>query len=188
LEDTLLSQFDARQHAFYTTSAAVQFKLSRETVSKNGGSRSQWRLLVEAASGSDRKYDWEKKVSVCFSPQDISVFLLGFREAFAGNDAKTEKPRRYAIFHDPGKNKDTEGQVQKTIGIKKGEKYGHFLVFYQKMATPEGPREQTISIPLSDSQMIELELLLQAAFPLLIGYYNEPAVIVPSAVPAATKD
>lgn len=166
------------QYDLYSKSAACQWRLQK--LQDNIGDdkvKAGYHLFVEAANakpGEDKPpihYDWDNKVSLKISLTDLGVFLNGFRLGF---DPAKNGGKEFELFHDPGKGSSTSGEKTKSMGIRKGQQYGYQVYFRQteKKAGQED-KKTSIMVPVRDSDMMVLKLLLERAVVMLAGFNGE---------------
>jgi hypothetical protein len=178
-----------RQFPLYTKTGAAQFKLQKirdyMCDHRNDGQHTAdckytegWWLFVDAAKakdGSDRQYDWDKKIVLRLGLPDIGVFLNGFRMGFKGvNPRKPTEPMEFKIYHDPNKGSAGEGQISKGMSIAPGSSYGFIFNFNQSMKGSSGePEKRNVMVSVTDEQMIVLRVLLEQAACLIAGFYDD---------------
>lgn len=166
------------QYDLYSKSAACQFRLQKlEDAIGEDKSKVAYHLFVEAANakaGEDKPpihYDWDNKVSLKISLTDLGVFLNGFRLGF---DPAKNGGKDFELFHDPGKGGSTSGQKVKTMGMRKGQQYGYQVYFRQtEKVSGQEDKKVSIMVPVRDSDMMVLKLLLERSVVMLAGFHGE---------------
>jgi len=118
-------------------------------------------VFVEACSPKEKnQYDWDNKISMALTPDDMGKFLTAFRTG-----------REMKILHDPGAGSPRAGQIYKTIyfsspnGIM-AENGGGIFKFSQKGSDTE----RTHTIPASTSEIMVLMTLLTQAISGVLGW------------------
>jgi hypothetical protein len=166
-----------RQFDLYSKSAACQFKLQKiADPIDEGKTKEAYHVFVDASNakpGEDKPpihYDWNNKISLRLSLTDIGVFLNGIRLGF---DVAKNGGKEFELFHDPGKGSATNGQKTKVMGIRKGQQYGYQIYFRQKEKVNGEDKSTNVAVPIRDSDMAVLRVLLERAVIMLAGFHGE---------------
>ena len=118
---------------------------------KEGWKIREGAVFMEITSTKDKNiYDWENKIVLALSVNDIGKVLLGL---LTGDEVK--------IMHDPGAKSEAQGTVKKylTVTSPKGPAVG---VLFSATQTAGGDK-RTHTVPLSGDEVIVLRSLLQQA-------------------------
>jgi len=118
---------------------------------KDGWKEREGCVFVEITSTSaPNVYDWEKKIVMALSVNDISQVLFGLR---TGDEVK--------LTHDPGAKSDSQGQVQKYLNITspKGVLEGVMI----RASQTKGGETTSHTVPLKGHEVMALAELLKEA-------------------------
>lgn len=131
----------------------VQFDLTPKHQSK----KELGVVFLQAAPATNKNvYDWDNKITMALSMQDITTILGGLRDP----------NKAIELYHDRHKGTHMEGSVIKTLHMTRGQKGGFFLNLYMK----DQGKEQKISVPLSDADVSGLAILLRRALVRILGW------------------
>lgn len=130
---------------------------------ENGKLKDGWRIregavFLEITSTKDKNvYDWENKVTVALSVNDLGKVLLGLK---TGEDVK--------IMHDPGAKSERAGAVQKYVSITspKGTLEGCIV----SVSETSGENKKSHTVPLSGDELLVLATLVQSAISRSLGW------------------
>ncbi len=128
-----------------------------------GKMKEGWRIregavFMEITSTKEANvYDWENKVTVALSTNDLGKVLFGLR---TGNEVK--------LMHDPGAKSDRAGETTKTVNISspKGTAEGCMIHVSQKT----GEQVKSHTVPLSGDELLVLATLIQSAITKSLGW------------------
>ena len=136
-----------KKYIIYKKSAAFQFQLG---FGKRGGA-----VFLEAASAkAERLYDWENKIVFALSPKDIGMLLVGFKQGKA------------KIFHDPGAQTESQGNIVKTLFLQSASPGTWFLTLTEK----QGEAEKQFKVSVTSDEARVLSELLAYSLPQLLGW------------------
>lgn len=129
----------------------------------NGKMKEGWKIregavFLEITSTKDKNvYDWEQKVTVALSTNDLGKVLYGIK---LGTDVK--------LMHDPGAKSDRAGAVQKHVSITspKGTAEGCLI----SVSEVQGEQRKSHTVPLSGDELLVLGTLVQAAIARSLGW------------------
>lgn len=127
----------------------------REALDETGRKKEGWKeregaIFLEITStkeGQKNVYDWENKVIMALSVNDMGKVLLGLNKL-----GDTE------IMHDPNAKTQSAGQVKKWLNIKTSEQGALFRV-----SMSAGGEQRSHTVPLSPDEVVILRALLQRA-------------------------
>ncbi len=117
-------------------------------------------LFIELASATGPNvYDWENKVIMALSVEDLGKLIIGLRTG-----------ESVSLFHDPAMNTEFAGKKKKILSFSspKGVKEGGMLRLSENNELADGPKEHTV--PLSSSECLILGTLMQAAISRCLGW------------------
>ena len=124
-----------------------------------------WMSFAEALNGNsepprqgERRYDWEQKITLALSVEEITNLALAARRAAEG---KLGQP--LSLFHDPRKRKGGGGAA-KILSLSQSSS-GKSPAF---LAVKQG--ERRISVPLGYGDLFRLETLLPVVAAELLGW------------------
>jgi hypothetical protein len=129
----------------------------------NGRMKEGWKtrdgcVFMEITSTKEANvYDWENKVTIALSVNDLGKILLGLR---TGEDVK--------LMHDPGAKSESAGAVRKHLNISspKGTTAGCIV----SVSMIAGDQEKKHMVPLTGDELLVLATLVQAAIPRALGW------------------
>ena len=114
-------------------------------------------VLVELATPkTDKLYDWENKIKIALSIDDIGRVLSAFK-----TKSKIE------IFHDPNKGREGEGKISKKLIFSPGNKNGTF--FLQGWVSSAGNKHE-VKVSISENELVVLTLLFSNAVSTCLGW------------------
>ncbi len=125
---------------------------------KEGWKIREGAVFLEITSTKDKNvYDWENKVTVALSTNDLGKVLLGLK---TGNEVK--------LMHDPGAKSDKAGETTKNVNISSpnGTLEGCMIRVTQKT----GDQQKQHTVPLSGDELCVLVTLVQAAITRSLGW------------------
>lgn len=170
-----------RQWSLYKKGAAAQFKMAKlNDPIDNEKTLQGWHLFVDASkilpgteTQANRSYDWKNKITLHLGVPDLALFLNGIRMKFDPGPDK-DKPKKYELYHDPGKGGPNEGKVAKAMSISRGTSYGYMLSFREK----KGDVSNSFSLPITDEELVVLDILLRQALVLVTGFFDDGELLV----------
>lgn len=117
-------------------------------------------FLSAAPCTGNNIYDWDNKINIALSLNDISTILNTFRAPPApGTDGES-------IFHDKFKGSDREGQVMTKLSIQRTERGG----WRWGLGRKERGEWRYVNVPVSDGETIEIRALLERAVIRILGW------------------
>jgi hypothetical protein len=125
---------------------------------KEGWKIREGAVFLEITSTKEKNvYDWENKVTVALSTNDLGKVLFGLK---TGNEVK--------LLHDPGAKSEKAGEVTKTVNISSpnGTAEGCMVRVSQKT----GEVVKTHTVPLTGDEVLVLATLVQAAISRSLGW------------------
>lgn len=115
-------------------------------------------VFMEIASTKDKNvYDWENKVVMALSINDMGKVLLGL---VAGSEVK--------LMHDPNAKSDGAGQVKKHLSVTSPQGTAAGVIF--QAAEIKGETKKSHMVPLSGDEVLVLRQLLQTAIGRSLGW------------------
>ena len=136
---------------------AIQFDVTPKHRSK----REVGAVFIQMAKATGKnEYDWDNKITFACGLTDISKILETFR-----NPPLPDQPPAQ-IYHDPNAGTERKGESMKSLSISRGKKGGFFFSLLEKSSS----RENRISVPLSDGEVIVLRTLLEKACSSILGW------------------
>lgn len=159
----------------------LQFKIYKGIRGKNGVMKL---TLKKAYSGTKKdegcvfldmaeaigpnQYDWENKILISLSLNDISKLILYLTDPFS----KVFKDGKLSIYHDRNMGtKEKEGEDVKIFEASFSEDRGSFG-FQLSHATKTGAEKnkRSIFIPVSEDEALTIRMLLNSAVPLVMAW------------------
>lgn len=154
-------------HAVWKKSAAIQFSLKEgESLTLHGKGGNAYEgtskgcvfVAVAAASAEgERKYDWDKKITIALSEHEISQFMLGM------------KGKEVSFVHDQNMKKEGQGETIKTMRISPA-KDGKELIYVNVSEKIKGEDRKLPGVSLTPAEALGIYTLLQAALPKVLGW------------------
>ena len=135
-----------------------ELALANDGKLKEGWKIREGAVFMEITSTKDKNvYDWDNKVTVALSTNDLGKLLLGLK---TGNEVK--------LMHDPGAKSDTAGAVQKHVNISSpnGTAEGCMI----RVSQTSGGTTKTHTVPLSGDELLVLATLVQTAISRSLGW------------------
>lgn len=159
--------------AIYAKSGGLQLNLAKISDKVEGEDKTieGWHLFAEAAKSlgdNTKACDWKNKITLKLGLPDIGMILNGIRVKFDPAPDSTGKPKEYKLYHDPSKGGPNEGKVSKSLSIVRGQTYGYMINFGMK----NGETKLNFSMPISDEQLILLDILLRESVKLVAGFFD----------------
>lgn len=154
----------AENIAFYRTKTAFQFSLINAQFDDKGFVSKTGALLINAANGNNKKFDWSKKISFALGQGDIPQLLQGMYISNHQGDINV------SLVHDPGAGGSDKGKITKTLKLKAGEQrnakdktktYGLALTETNK---------DPVYMYMSQGELVLLEEVIKAAIPFIYGF------------------
>lgn len=141
--------FHERQKDFTGTEALYTDTEGRTKMREGWGIREGAVFLEMASTVGKNQYDWEHKVVLALSVDDIGKFLNSLT---FGEDLE--------ILHDPGAGKEAQGQVKKYLNVKFVDKAMGCLLGTTRVS---GGERVSHTVPISRNEIIVLRALFTAA-------------------------
>lgn len=154
-------QFNLQQPHFYagkqkdfTGSEAFEFVDGKRKL-KEGWKLREGCIFLEITSAKDRNvYDWENKVIMALSVNDMGKLLVGLKI-----------PGKTEIMHDPHAKTEKQNTVKKFLNCTLSEKGALFSV-----TQVAGGEKRSHSVPLSPDEVVILRRLLEKGITTALGW------------------
>lgn len=121
-----------------------------------GARKEEGAVWIEAAATIGKnKYNWDDKITLALSANDIGVILTGFKQG------------SFDIYHDQDAQTEKQGTRPKKLTLTSGEKPG---TFYLSLSLKKGKDTDRVSISLAPHEARILCTLLEHALPKILGW------------------
>ncbi len=111
-------------------------------------------VFVDITSTKDKNvYDWENKITVALSINDLGKILYGLRTAKVGTEVK--------LMHDPGAKTAASGKIQKHIVFSSPK--GPAVGFMLNVSQVTGQERRAHMVPLSPDEVLVVARLFDTA-------------------------
>jgi len=140
-------------YSIYKKSAAAQFTLMPPKTDENGRISKNGAVLLEVATGSDRKYDWSEKISLAIGMQDLCLWFSD-----PDNPPKLHHQAPNSNYLKQLEVLPGEGKYAGTFMLKVGEKNN------------ETNNYKNVNVPLTGGEYTVLLRLLMSAAPKMINW------------------
>lgn len=135
----------------------LEHKIGCESTQKPAEVREGCVFFEITSATAPNVYDWDKKIIMALSPNDMAQLLFGLR---TGNDVK--------LMHDPNAKSNRQGVVSKGLSFTspKGTMEGGLLTATHS----ENNDTRKHTVPMNGSEVLALATLLTAALSAALGW------------------